>query len=436
MPSSINASIDHAVLHRRRLSVEALAAGTIGNVVEWYDFGLYGFFVPILAHLFFPSTDHIAALIGAYGGFAIGFAMRPIGGAVLGHLGDRIGRRFLLVFSVVMMGGCTAAIAILPTYAQAGLVAPVLLLLVRIFQGFSVGGEFTGSVSYLIETSSASRRGFAGSFANIGSTAGMLLAAGAAAVAVSVAHGAALYGWAWRLPFLFGGVLGILGYLLRRRLSHPGYEPDAEALKQADPPLKRALKRSRRAMIYATLFTTGYGIINYLTMVFLPTYASAFSHIQSGEALRIATAAQGLALVMVPVAGWLTDNAVRRRTMLIAVFVMEFVVAWAAFALVQDAGVVGLWAVQMLFGFLLALVMGTAPAMLAEMFPGEYRLSGYSVSFNIGLGIGGGTAPMVATALIAASGNLLAPAWYLMLAGLLGAGAIFMVKDRSREPLR
>ena len=434
MSSSINAAVERGAA--RQHSLEALAAGTIGNVVEWYDFGLYGFFVPTLAHLFFPSADHIAALIGAYGGFAIGFAMRPIGGAVLGHLGDRIGRRFLLVFSVVMMGGCTAAIALLPTYGQVGLAAPILLLLVRIFQGFSVGGEFTGSVSYLVETASPPRRGFAGSFANIGSTAGMLFAAGVAAATVTFAHGAALYAWAWRIPFLLGGVLGILGYLLRRRLSHPGYEPEAEAREHPDPPLKRALKRSPRTMVYATLFTTGYGIVNYLTMVFLPTYASAFGAIPHSAALGIATAAQGVALVMVPIAGWLTDVVIRRRTLLIAAFAAELAVAWVAFALVREFGIVGLWVVQLLFGFLLALVMGTAPAMLAEIFPGEYRLSGYSVSFNIGLGIGGGTAPMVATALIVLSGNLLAPAWYLMLAGLLGASAIFMVKDRSREPLR
>src|SRR5665213_429801 len=269
------------IMARNRLlrAAEALAAGAVGNLLEWYDFGLYGLFAPVLAPLFFPSADPLASLIGAYGGFALGFAVRPLGGAVLGHLGDRIGRGFVLIASVVLMGAATSAMALLPSYHRIGIAAPILLLLVRILQGFSVGGEFTGSVCYLVETAPPGRRGLAGSFANIGSTSGVLLAAGIAAATVTLAGDTPAREWAWRLPFLFGGVLALLAYLVRRRLIHSGPTPKIPASKDQPPPLRQALRQSPRAMVYAVLFTSGYGVVNYLTMVFLPTFASQFGGI-------------------------------------------------------------------------------------------------------------------------------------------------------------
>ena len=170
-----------------RLSVSVLGAGVGGNLLEWYDFGIYGLLAPVLAGVFFPADDRIAALIGAYGLFAAGFAMRPIGGVVLGHLGDRLGRRFVLIYTVVLMGLATGAIAVLPSYEKIGVGAPLVLLILRLLQGFSVGGEFTGSVTYLVEAAPQHRRGFAGSLANVGSTAGMLLAAAVAAATVTLA---------------------------------------------------------------------------------------------------------------------------------------------------------------------------------------------------------------------------------------------------------
>ncbi len=417
-----------------QLSARALGAGVGGNLLEWYDFGIYGLLAPVLAGVFFPAEDRIASLIGAYGLFAVGFAMRPIGGVVLGHLGDRLGRRFVLVYSVVMMGLATGAIAFLPGYETIGVGAPVLLLLLRLLQGFSVGGEFTGSVSYLVETAPQHRRGFAGSFANFGSTAGVLLAAAVSAATVSLANPEQLDSWAWRVPFLLGGVIAAAGYFLRRRLRETGYRPPPK--RANDPmPLKQAITLAPGAMICAVLFTSGYGIVNYLTMVFLPVYASEFGGVAEARVLQINTAAQAVALVLVPLAGWLTDHLVRRRSLLIAVFIAEAAVAWTLFTLAGSGGIAGYAVAQIAFGALLAMIMGAAPAMLVELFPSAYRMSGYSVSFNIGIGLAGGTAPVVATSLIGATGNLLAPAWFLMLGAALAASAAFLMTDRSRDPL-
>ncbi|MGB8183224.1 MAG: MFS transporter [Stellaceae bacterium] len=414
-----------------RLSSMALAAGGIGNLLEWYDFGLYGYLAPVLGRLFFPSHDAMASLIGAYAGFAVGFAMRPIGGAVLGHLGDRFGRRFVLLLSVALMGVGTTAIALLPTYAAAGIAAPLLLLLVRLFQGFSVGGEYTGSVAYLIESAPANRRGFAGSMANIGSTAGVLLAAAVATVTISFASDAQLTAWAWRLPFALGGVLATSALLLRRSLRDAG----TRSVHRRESPLRRAVTHDGRLMAVAVLFTSGYGIVNYLTMVFFPVYAGTFGNVSEAHALQATTLAQALALAIVPLAGIANDSVVRRRTLLIVAFSAEFAAALAAFLLARDGGIAGFAAAQITFGALLALVMGTDPAMLAEQFPREYRMSAYSVAFNLGLGIAGGTAPAVATALIAVSGFTLAPALYLMAAAGAAVAGAWLMTDRSRDPL-
>ncbi len=431
---SENQPVAHRTDAQSQLSARVLGAGIGGNLLEWYDFGIYGLLAPVLAGVFFPAEDRIASLIAAYGLFAVGFAMRPIGGVVLGHLGDRLGRRFVLVYSVVLMGLATGAIAFLPSYEEIGVGAPILLLILRLVQGFSVGGEFTGSVSFLVETAPQHRRGFAGSFANFGSTAGVLLAAAVAAATVSLASEAQLESWAWRIPFLLGGVIAAAGYLLRRRLRETGYTP--RPARANDPmPLKQAITLAPGAMICAVLFTSGYGIVNYLTMVFLPVYASEFGGITESHALQINTAAQAVALLVVPLAGWLTDHLLRRRTLLIAAFVAEAVLAWTFFMLAGSGGIAGFALAQVTFGALLALIMGAAPAMLVELFPSAYRMSGYSVSFNIGIGIAGGTAPLLATSLIDATGNLLAPAWFLMFGAALAAVAAFLMRDRSRDPL-
>lgn len=419
------------------LSVESLSAGMIGNVLEWYDFGLYGYMAPVIGAQFFPSENPIASLIGAYGGFAIGFAVRPIGGAVLGHLGDRIGRQSVLIISVVLMGLATTAVAFLPTYAQIGIWAPILLLLTRLFQGFSVGGEFTGSVSYLIETAPRKRRGFAGSLANVGSTGGYLLAAGLAALVVNFSGNHPQYDWLWRVPFLGGGIIAVLAYWVRSRLTETGYEPaQPDEGETAALPLVQAITRSPRVMFLVVLFTWGYGVADYLTLVFLPTFASKFGAISNGDALTVNTFANALAIVVIPVAGWLTDRIIRRRSMLMLAFGLIMVSALGFFGMALSSELGNYVIAQFGFAVFLGMIMGTAPAMLAEAFPSEYRLSGYSLAFNIGLGFGGGTAPLIATLLIGATGNSLASAGYLVVGALMSVVALYLLKDRSREPLR
>ncbi|MGH9523932.1 MAG: MFS transporter [Terriglobales bacterium] len=424
-------------------------AGAVGNIVEWYDFGLYGLLAPVLASLFFPSHDRIAALLGVYGGFAVGFAMRPIGAIVLGRIGDRRGRKYVLVLSVLLMGAATVAIGLLPSYTAIGVAAPLLLMLIRLFQGFSVGGEFVGSVTYLVETAVPNRRGFAGSVANIGATIGMLLAAGAAAVTATYAAASPEF---WRVPFLFGGVLAFVAYLLRRHLP-----PEATEIQAGEPQSPSQSERTRRersmtrlisrwpalqafrelphTMITALLFTCGYGVSNYVIMVFLPTFAREFANVSEATALQVNTAGQALALAVVPLAGFISDRWIPRRTLLAIAFFLQAAVTWELFRLVTRTGVPGLWAAQMVLAGLLSLVMGAAPAMLAEQFPRGYRVSGHAFVLNVGIGIAGGTAPFVGVALVRAMGSRMAPAVYLIFACMVSGIAVLLLRDRSREDL-
>lgn len=428
------ATPDTQTHERKRLSALSLVAGLIGNVLEWYDFGLYGYLAPLIAARFFPAHNVILSLIAAYAGFAIGFAMRPIGALVFGHIGDRLGRRTVLVMSVTLMGLATTAIGLLPNYQMVGIWAPVLLLLVRLFQGFSVGGEFTGSVSYLIETAPANRRGYAGSYANIGSSGGYLIAAGLAAITMALISEHPSFGWAWRLPFLGGGVIAALALWLRQRLPMSAYEPD-EPAKGEPLPLVKAFRRSPRIMVLVMLFTWGYGVVNYLTMVFLATFASRFGTIAPADALTLNTVAEAVAIIVVPAAGFLSDVTWRRRTLLLLAFGLFLFAAYGFFRLAIYPTLVAFAVAQLGFGAMLGVVMGIAPAMLAEAFHAEFRLSGYSLAFNFGLGLGGGTAPLIATALIDATGMTLAPAFYLMFGSLMAMIALYFMPDRSREPL-
>jgi len=412
-----------------------LLAGAIGNVLEWYDFGLYGLLAPVLASLFFPGEDRIAALLGVYGGFAVGFVMRPVGAYVLGHLADRVGRRFVLVLSVLLMGLSTIAVGMLPTYRIVGVWAPVLLILVRMVQGFSVGGEFVDSVTYLVESAPANRRGVMGSVANLGSTGGMLLAAGVAAIVTSLVAPDVLSAWVWRVPFLFGGVIASAAYLLRRHLPATAEELEERERPKKEAPLRMAIRKQPGILLATLFFTSGYGIVNYLTMVLLPTYAQEFGRVGEGTALRINAIGQALALFVVPLSGWLSDHAWRRRTALAVAFGAEALIAWKAFGLVANHGEAGLWLAQLAFAFLLAMVMGCAPAMLSEQFESEYRVSAHAVAFNIGIGIMGGTAPMVAMALIRKTSSVMAPAVYLMFAALMATVSALMLKDHSRKAI-
>lgn len=414
----------------------AVMAGFIGNVVEWYDFALYGYMAGIIANLFFPGEDSIAALIATYGVFAAGFLMRPLGSVVFGWLGDTLGRSPTMLISVSLMALPTLLLGCLPVYDSIGLWAPLLLVLIRLVQGLSVGGEFSSSVTYLVETAPRSRRGLAGSWANTGTMVGMLLGSAVAALTTSLFAQETLLAWGWRVPFLLGGILGITSILMRRHLPKSEEFQRHHEERPETSPLRRALTENRLEMVQAVVFASAYGALFYLPLVYLPEWLSRFTGLPLDVALRINTFATMLLLVLIPLSGWIGDHGPRRTHFIALAMLVMALVAWPAYAWLHADRLVAAVVVQFGLVVLLAVPLGSAPAMFVELFPAEDRLSGYSVAYNLGLGVIGGATPMFATWLIEVTGYAAVPGVLLAACALVAGLVMLWMRDRSREPLR
>ncbi len=413
----------------------SILAGFIGNVVEWYDFALYGYMAGILSGLFFPDENTSASLIATYGVFAAGFIMRPLGSAVFGWLGDTMGRSRTMFISVIMMVLPTFILGCLPTFKNIGIWAPVLLVLVRMVQGLSVGGEFSSSVTYLVETAPRSRRGLAGSWANTGSMLGMLLGSAAAAATTSFLPEATVQHWAWRLPFLFGGALGTVAIAMRRNLPRSEHFQQHHDKRPKSSPLIRMLTVDRKRTLKAVLFASAYGVLFYIPLVYLPEWLHRQAGMDLSVALRINTAATALLLVLIPVSGWLGDKLLRRTHLLAGAMLAMAAVAWPLYHWMATGGMTAAIVTQVVLIVLIAVPLGSAPTMFVELFPAEDRLSGYSVSYNLGLGVVGGTTPMLATWIIDVTGIPSAPAVLLTALAVLAFGTLLSIRDQSRESL-
>jgi MHS family proline/betaine transporter-like MFS transporter len=411
--------------------------GFIGNVVEWYDFALYGYLAGVIAPVFFPSDNPTAALIATYGIFAAGFLMRPLGAAFFGWFGDRHGRARTMQISVVLMAVPTLLLGLLPTYEQVGLLAPFLLVVVRLLQGLSVGGEFSSSATYLVETAPDTKRGLIGSWANIGSMTGSLLGVAAATLVTSVFDADTLAAWAWRLPFLGGALLGTTAILVRRNLHNSERFAAHHAARDETSPLLQAFTTNRRETLLAVAFASAYGACFYLAFVYLPEWLSGQELTSRSTALAINTAMTVLVIPAMPLLAIVGDRFVPRRTWIAVAVGALAVVGWPLYAWMSasDGSMASVVTTNAITFALLAVPLGSGPALFVEMFPESDRLSGYSVAFNIGLGVVGGLTPMIATALIATTDIVTAPALYMTLAGASAVIVLTLIPDRSRSPL-
>lgn len=413
----------------------SILAGFIGNVIEWYDFALYGYMAGILSELFFPGENTTASLIATYGVFAAGFIMRPLGSAVFGWMGDTVGRSRTMFISVIMMVLPTFILGCLPTFKSVGIWAPVMLVLVRLVQGLSVGGEFSSSVTYLVETAPRSGRGLAGSWANTGSMLGMLLGSAAAAATTSLLPEETVHQWAWRLPFFFGGALGSVAIFMRRKLPQSTHFKRHHKQRPETSPLVQLVTEDRARTLKAVLFASAYGVLFYIPLVYLPEWLHRETGMALSMALRINTVATIILLALIPVSGWLGDRVFRRTHLLAGAMLVMAVVAWPLYHWMAVGGMYAAIVTQVVLLVIIAVPLGSAPAMFVELFPAEDRLSGYSVSYNLGLGVVGGITPMMATWIIEVTGVASAPAVLLTTLALLAFGTLLTITDNSRGSL-
>ncbi|MFZ4723438.1 MAG: MFS transporter [Phycisphaerales bacterium] len=396
---SVNPPMQRAVAGSTRQVGRVILAGGIGSAVEWFDFGVYGYLAPVLGAKFFPSEDPVATTLSGFAVFCVGYLMRPVGGLLLGRLGDRMGRRTMLVASVVAMGLASLWIGVLPTYAQAGIVAPILLVLLRCVQGIAVGGEYTGAMAYTAESAPPGHRGLVSSMATIGVSIGLLAGSGAVALLHTLLTTEQVHAWGWRLPFLGSVFVGAVGLVLRARM------PESDAFEardgQAHEPFLRVLRSRWRVMLRVITVVVGANAAFYAGFVYMTdAFSDAMPELAGRAQWANSAMLAGQALLMA-LGGWLSDRWGRRRVSVVITLLL-LSVAWPAWRQFTQGSLEGLVTAQVLLSIPLGLLFGIQGAMVAELCPAQARCAVYGVSYGTGIALFAGTVPVLATWMVGA----------------------------------
>ena len=406
----------------------AIIATVIGNGLEWFDFTVYSFFAVIIARLFFPTGNDLSSLLLAVATFGVGFFMRPVGGIVLGVYADRVGRKAALSLTILLMALGTTLIGIAPTYDQIGIFAPLLIVVARLMQGFSAGGEMGGATAFLTEYAPARQRAYYSSWIQASIGVAVLLGAAVGTFVTSSLSPEALNSWGWRLPFLLGIVIGPVGYYIRHHLDEtPAFRDTAE---RADSPLKEIVKTYPRETTASFSMVILWTVCTYVLLFYMPTYAVKVLKVPQADGFVAGMAGGCAIMVFAPLVGLLADR-IGRRVLLSGSALLILVLAWPMFAYINHVpGLASLLVFQLVFGVLIATYTGPILAAFSELFPARVLSTGLSVAYNFAVTIFGGFASFIITWLIATTGSSMAPAIYVMI-----AAAISLVGTRFvREP--
>jgi MHS family proline/betaine transporter-like MFS transporter len=424
----------------RKALRRAASASFMGNFVEWFDYAAYGYLATIIALIFFPQADKATGLLATFAVFALSFIVRPIGGLVWGHFGDKYGRRSALSWSILIMSISTFCIGLLPTYNHIGLWAPALLLLIRLFQGFSASGEYAGASAFLAEYAPPGKRGLYTSIVPASTAAGLLFGALFVAGLHAWMSVEDLHSWGWRLPFLLAAPFGLVGRYIRMSLQDtPKFlemEKRLEAKEGAcHSPVRELLTVHRRSLLIGIGVTCLNAVAFYLLLSYMPTYLSTEMGMSEGDSFLASTASLATYIVLIFLMGTLSDH-FGRKTMLVIASVLFLALTVPLFGMLDHQPLLMILLIQIAFGAMLAMNDGTLPCFLAEIFPTRVRFSGFAFSFNLANAVFGGTAPFVATWLIQLSGNKMAPAWYLLAAAGVALVAMLASRETAHKALQ
>jgi MHS family proline/betaine transporter-like MFS transporter len=409
---------------------KAVVASAIGNVLEWYDFGVYIFFAGTIASTFFPAGDPTAALLSSFAVFGVGFLMRPLGGIIIGRFGDTHGRRAALTLTILAMAFGTVMVGVLPGYATIGIAAPVLLVVARLIQGFSAGGEWGGSTAFMVEWAPAARRGWYGSFQQASIALSLVLGSGTDALLTSILSPEDLATWGWRVPFLLGIVLALVGGYLRRNVEEtPAYRAAGRAPAPAAPGGFAAALRAFGFTIYWT-------VAFYILLSYMPTFTKQHAGVSASQALLANTIGVLVLMVLIPPFGALSDRIGRNPLLLASCAFFAVLTAPLFWVILGQPGFGVLVLIQIVFDAAIALYSGAGPAAISEMFQTIGRSTWMTPAYALAVAIFGGFAPFIAAWLIAATGSPLAPAFYVIAAAVISFIVIWRMPETAHEPLR
>ncbi|MBV7434670.1 MFS transporter [Cardiobacteriaceae bacterium TAE3-ERU3] len=415
---------------------KASTACFIGNFVEWFDYAAYGYFAVIISKVFFPEQDSTAALLSTFAVFAISFIVRPFGGIFWGTIGDKFGRRNALSWSILIMSVSTFLIALIPSYALIGVFAPILLLILRMVQGFSASGEYAGASAFLAEYAPKGKRGIYTSIVPASTAAGLLLGSLMAAVMTNMLSEEFMLDWGWRIPFLMAGPMGLIGRYIRLKLQKtPHFQAMEEKNANHHTPIKHLFIHHRRQLVIAFMVASLNAVAFYLVLSYMPTYLSQEIGIDETTSFIATSVSLFTYIGLIFLMGTLSDRFGRKK-MLMAACVVFIVFTVPLFSILNTESVLFIILIEIVFGAMLSMNDGTLPAFLSEIFPTNVRYTGFAFTFNLANALLGGTAPLIATWLIDVTGSKLAPAWYLIAIAVVAVIAMAQATERSRDELR
>jgi len=407
-------------------------SGMIGNALEWYDYALYAQFAYIIGLKFFPKTEFVEILTFAL--FAAGFLVRPLGGILFGQIGDKFGRRSALVIGIMMMAIPTAGIGLLPSYESIGVAAPIILAIIRLIQGFSLGGEFSGCIAYIVEHSPDNKRGLAGSASFVSMCLGMLMGVGVANVFSYVLSEEDLLSWGWRIPFIFGLLIGLIGLYIRSHLAEsPIYKAAKEGGYLSKTPLRETFTKYWKELLMAIIIYINVTAPFYTTTVFMKYFMHNLGYTEQQGSVVCAIILVTMTIVF-PISAYISDK-IGRKPVIIFGSILYILGIYPIFVALVSMNYVFAILSQIIFAIIIGIYMGPVPTLLVELFPTKVRFTGVALSYNLSAAIFGGTTPMIGTALYQFSGNNLALAYYLTVLAIFVLGIIFCYKETYKNNL-
>lgn len=420
---------------RPKMTPRSVFATTSGNVLEWYDFTAYSFLAPVLGQVFFPSDDHVASLLSAFAVLAVGYLARPVGSVIFGFVGDRIGRKPAMMASVILMGIGSFLIAVLPTHAQIGVAASILLVLIRVIQGISVAGEYTTSGVLLVEQAEPKSRGFVGGWIAFAMMLGCVAGSGIPALLGTVLTEAQIQAWGWRIPFFIGSLVALYSAILRSNITESALM--AAASERIKSPITSALKNHWKLMLQMVVLLVPTAVIYFIVFVYSASYLTEQMHFTTSQTLDITT----LNLIMIAFislwVGKLSDRYGRRPLFLFGA-IGTLLLAWPFWWLMHQDNLYLVFLGQFGFSAFNAIGWGLSITVLVEIAPQRLRCSTVAMGYNFAMAIFGGTTPIVATYLVSRTGDDFTPVYYVMAATLASLFVIVrlpkLIARAAQEP--